>query len=159
MRKLGVSTSLPVMTSRRTGQTWTFDGETVVEDLLGRSAGHAGAATGARRGDLGGGTVLGVWGPPTVALLVDSADHEPAGDRLLPLLTRDGGLPLTTVAGVPPGEPIWVWLRYVPETRPLGPGDLRYGLVQRGSDDPPIVVVDDPADRPGVPGRDLVTGL
>ena len=44
--------------------------------------------------------------PPTVALLVDSADHDPAGDRLLLLLTRDGGLPLTTVAGVPPGEPI-----------------------------------------------------
>lgn len=82
-------------------------------------------------------------------MLTDSADHDPAGDRILPLLPRDGGLPLTTVAGVALGEPLWVRLRYVPETRPLG--DLRYGLVQRGSGDPPEMTPDDPADRPWRP--------
>lgn len=75
-------------------------------------------------------------------------------DRWPALLPRDGGLPLTTVAGVALGEPLRVRLRHVPETHPLGPGDLRHGLVQRGSVDPPEVQPDDPADRPWRPRHD-----
>lgn len=131
-------------------QTWTYDSEVLLEDLLGR------LLTAPERPWVRGGAtwvveLASVWGPRTVALLLDSADHDPSGDRLLPLLTRDGGLPLCTVAGAAVGEPIWVRLRYVPETTPLGPGDLRYGLVNRGSVGQPVVVADDPADRPWRP--------
>lgn len=89
-------------------------------------------------------------------MLTDSADHDPAGDRILPLLPRDGGLPPTTVAGVALGEPLWVRLRHEPETRPLGRRDLRHGLVQRGSVDQPEVRPDDPAVRPWRPRHDRV---
>ncbi len=139
-------------------QTWTFDSEVLLEDLLGR------LLTAPDRPWVRGGATwvveLGsVWGPRAVAVLIDSADHDSAGDRLLPLLTRDGGLPLPTVAGVALGEPIWVRLRYVPETRPLGPGDLRYGLVHRGPADPPAVVTDDPTDRPWRPSPASASGF